>query len=288
MAPAGSLVPFVQFDLPGTGGLPDGKYLVRTGNEVADTVLVCELIGALPARGRLRGRKPEEQNAGEAESTLPVRRVACALPDRFEHSDAADAWLDAAIGDGAAELVAGALALVNQAIAAHRVAAADPAIAEVGIDDPLAIRIGYGSGDELAAAAWTRAIKLPPSRRRKRHPGTEDIRAPQRMAAILSGRDSADPWELHALRAQTDLDAGRDSEAAAEVRAAIASFDAAPPDFAANLREEIAGRLSDARGLFGPMTGGAGPGGAPGSEALADAVDLFSRLQDRRRRPPVD
>ena len=43
---------------------------------------------------------------------------------------------------------------------------------------------------------------------------------------------------------QFDLDAGRDSEAAAEVRAAIASFDAAPPDFAANLREEIAGRAA--------------------------------------------
>jgi hypothetical protein len=100
------------------------------------------------------------------------------------------------------------------------------------------------------------------------------------MAAILSGRDSADPWELHALRARIDFENRRASEATAELRAALASFDAAPPEFAANLREEIASRLEAARAaLAAPQVG---------EEALADAVDLFTRLQNRRRRPPVD
>lgn len=199
----------------------------------------------------------------------------------------AQGWLERA-GKDPDVLVDGAIAAVNQAIAAYRVSAADLTSHEVGPESVLAIRIGFGTGDHVAGSGWIEAVRLPPERRHKRRPGTEDIRPPQRMAAILSGRDSIDEWELHALRARVDHDNGRAAEAAAEIHAAIAAFDASPPDFAANLREEIAGRLAAAREVFGSAVVAIPGAPAPHPEALADAVDLFTRLQNRRRRPPAD
>lgn len=249
---------------------------MRDGEE-PETVLVCEMIGALPSRGRVRGRKPQaEETSGEAPA-LPVRRATVALAERFADDESAGGWLDDATKKRADELTEIALAKINRAIAGFRASAAEPTVSEVSASDTLAIRIGFGTGDEVAAAGWTKAVKLPPSRRRRRHPGTEDIRPQQRLAAILAGREQVDPWELHALRAMLDHDCGRAIEAAAELRAAIAAFDATPPDFAANLREQIAGRLAAAREALAS--------GVVADEALADAVDLFARLQDRRRRP---
>lgn len=290
-----SLVPFVQLDLPGPGGLPDGRYLTR--GEQGEMVLVSELVGSLPTRGRIRGRKASTEEPGADPPQLPIRRVTQALAERFDSAKAAKEWLTGARSDEADDLVEAAIELVNRAIAAFRISAGDPHIHEIGPSSALVIRIGYGTGDEVAASRWTEAVKLPPGRRQSLRPGTEDMRAPQRTAALLSGRDDADPWELHALRAKTDLDAGRRIEAQAELQAAIASFDASPPSFAPNLREEIAGRLVAARDRFGrgaaispmaPLAADSGEGATGGEDdPLADAVDLFMRLQNRRRQPPV-
>lgn len=211
---------------------------------------------------------------------LPVRRLTYALSERFEDAESADRWLSGAKAD-ADQPIARTLAVINRAIDAYRAAAGDPAIHEPGNDDLLTVRLGYGTGDEIAASRWSEAVKLPPERRAKRRrPGTEDIRPQQRLAAILSGKETVDAWELHAVRAQSDLDGGRPAAAAAELRAALAAFDESPPDFAENLREEIAGRLAAARTALAARV--------IEDEALRDAVDVLTRLQNRRRRPRAD
>lgn len=56
------------------------------------------------------------------------------------------------------------------------------------------------------------------SRRRRRE---EDLRPQERVAAMLGGREQADVCETLLLRARADLDAGRDREAALQLRVGL-------------------------------------------------------------------
>jgi hypothetical protein len=155
--------------------------------------------------------------------------------------DQADAWLKRA---GEAELSDG-LAVLNRALHAYRVAAADPFAREVRREDALVARLGYGAGEQVADGLWTDARELldpAPRRHRRRIP-----LAQARFAALLTGRRTALACEELVLRARLDLDAGREREAALQVRIALdAALAELPADPVAPVLEE---RVRELRSL---------------------------------------
>jgi hypothetical protein len=116
-------------------------------------------------------------------------------------------------------VVADALAVLNRALHARRIATADPYAVEVTAARALVTRVGYGSGEEVAEGSWTAARELAEPRIRIARESA--LRPQERFAALLSGRDAALACELLALRTRADLDQGRDREAALQLEAAL-------------------------------------------------------------------
>jgi hypothetical protein len=154
---------------------------------------------------------------------VPVARAtAIRAFDPFDGPEEAAAWLAAATADEPSidAVVATGIALVNDALHAQAVAAADPYPAALTPERAVAVRIGYGSGEQTAEGAYSEArevdVQAPAaSRRRTRQ---EDLRPQERVAAVLRGRDRPDACETLLLRARADLDAGRRREAALQLR----------------------------------------------------------------------
>jgi hypothetical protein len=171
--------------------------------------------------------------------------VGAPLPGREE----AAAWLKEA---GEPELAAG-LAVLNRALHAFRIAAADPHQHGVGRHDALVARLGYGDGEEVAVGQWTDARELidpGPRRRRRRIPTAQ-----ARFAAILTGRQTGLACEELALRARLDLDERRSREAALQV---LIALDAALAELAVDPATPALGaRLEELRGLREGVTGAA-------------------------------
>ncbi len=161
--------------------------------------------------------------------------------DPLADPERAAAWLGRA---GEPEL-AGGLAVLNRALHAHRVAAADPLAHGVSRSDAVVARIGYGAGEEVADGLWTDARELidpAPRRRRSRIPTAQ-----ARLAALLTGREQSLACEELTLRARLDLDEGRDREARLQVRIA---FDAALAELPADLCATLLGdRIEELRTL---------------------------------------
>ena len=67
---------FVQMDVPGRIGIDDGRYLLRTPNEDAETVIVVQTLGA-PAAGRprRRRRRPRPADSPDPPAEVPVTRI---------------------------------------------------------------------------------------------------------------------------------------------------------------------------------------------------------------------
>ena len=124
-------------------------------------------------------------------------------------------WFGAA-GDAT---VAAALPVLEGALHAHRIATADPHRGEPAPRHPLATRVGYGTGEEVADGRWTEARELRPAREKVRREAA--LRPQERFAALLAARDAAMACELLALRARLDLDQGRGREAALQLDAAL-------------------------------------------------------------------
>lgn len=215
---------FVQFDFAGALPLVDGRYLAGSGEGGGDeVVLVLERIGApaAPSRRRRRGRSAA---ADPAPLTL-TRVTAIRAASPFEGQAEAARWLDEACEaeDTVEVLAAEAIAPLNRALHAHAVAAADPRSRELSPEGAERVLIGYGSGEETADGRFTdgRLVDLTPrasSRRRRRE---EDLRPQERVAGVLRGRERLDACETLLLRARTDLDAGREREAALQLRVGL-------------------------------------------------------------------
>jgi hypothetical protein len=236
---------FVQFDFAGRLPLADGRYLAGTGEPSAsdevpegDYVLVLKTIGAPPAPGRRR-RRGRGASAEPEPALLSLTRVT-AIRAHSPHADQAEAarWLDEACeAEDTIEVLAGeAIAPLNRALHAHAVAAADPQGRELSAEDAERVLIGYGSGEETADSRFTdaRQVDLAPrasSRRRRRE---EELRPQERVAGVLRGRERLDACETLLLRARADLDAGREREAALQLRigleALLAELDGAIDD----------------------------------------------------------
>lgn len=199
-------------------------------------MLVIETLGAPAPPGRRR-RRPQNAEEGAALPTLPLTRAtAIRAWQPFDTAEEAARWLDGAVAaEGEIDaVVAGGVALLNRALHAQATASADPRGTEVGAEDAALVRVGYGSGEEVASGrfALARDVDIRPSRSRRRR--DEELLPQERVAAVLSGRERIDACETLILRARADLDAGRPREAALQLRVGLEA-----------LLVELAGALVD-------------------------------------------
>lgn len=221
--PLAKLFGFAQLDFAGPLPLVDGRYLARDGGE--ESVLVIKTMGA-PAPPARRRRRPRRAEPGGEPSTLPLARVTAVRAFApFETEEEAARWLDEATEaeDTADVLVADGIALLNRALYIHAVAAADPRAQQLTPERAVAVRIGYGDGEEVADSRFSAAREVDvwasgASRRRQRE---EDLRPQERVAAVLGGREQVAVCETLLLRARADLDAGRGREAALQLRVGL-------------------------------------------------------------------
>lgn len=245
---ASSLFRFSQVELPWALGPPDGRYLLRPGEDAISAapshVLVLATLGA-PERRLLKAIRKRSNAEPEPEPT-PVATSRATIIDvgaPFPGSTEAQAWLDHA---GEDELATD-LAVLNRALHAFRVATADPYVNAVGRRQALVARVGYGAGEEVAEGLWTNARELAPESARRRRAA---VLGPQaRLAAVLNGRDRALACEELTLRARLDLDHGRDREAALQV---LVALDAALAELSGESLE-VQGRLAELRGQREPV-----------------------------------
>ena len=180
----------------------------RYAGDDAQQVVV---IGGLEAPRRVRRGRP----AGAEPAPVDVTRATVVAAEPLDGEARAEAWLRGESG----ELVAPALAVLNRALHARRIAAADPYAGEVALRHALVTRVGYGTGEQVAEGRWSAARELPPERPRIARESA--LRPQERFAALLAGRDAALACELLGLRARLDLEHGRDREAALQLEAAL-------------------------------------------------------------------
>jgi hypothetical protein len=213
----------VQFEFAGTLGVGDGRYLARDA-QGAESVLVVETLGA-PAPPARRRKRPRGADSGAAPHPLPLSRAtAIRAFEPFDSAEAAAGWLAGAVGaeETVDELVDGGIRLFNRALHAQATASADPYGQEVRPERAVLVRIGCGSGDEVASGRFSVAhevdVRGGSSRRRRRE---EELRPQERVAAVLGGREPIDACETLMLRARADLDGGRTREAALQLRVGL-------------------------------------------------------------------
>jgi hypothetical protein len=248
-----------------------------SADALVEAVLVLSTLGA-PERRRLSGRRPKAVESAEPEP-VPTSRATVSRAAPFASPDEAAAWLSGADLD---EEAAVAIAVLNRALRAHRAAAADPYVAEVSAERALVVRVGYGSGEEVAEGRFGEAVELPRHGRRR---ARRSMEAPEeRFAMLLSGREEALPAEELVLRARADLNAGRPQEAALQARVAIeallSALDTSDASRAASASDSVAAhRDAVAAAANAALRGGMGEHTA----ALEEAVAAMEQALKRRR-----
>jgi hypothetical protein len=200
--------------------------------------------------------------------------------DRIAAGEDPERWLDGLAGDRDAldAEAADAARELNTVLRAHRAAAADPYVRDVAPHGATAVRVGYGSGEEVADGRFSEARELPPpaahSRIRRR---SEALAPDERLAALIGHREEALTCEELVLRARMDLDAGRPREAALQARVALEAALAELGSGGAELgdvRDDVARAANEAL---------AGEPGAGLQERVAAAVAAIERAIRRRR-----
>ncbi|HYJ20989.1 MAG TPA: hypothetical protein VEW07_03065 [Solirubrobacterales bacterium] len=280
---------FAQLDFAGPLPLADGRYLAR-GDE-GESVLVVKTLAAPapPARRRRRARQVEPDTEP---STLPLARATAVRAFApFESAADADRWLDEATEaeDTADVLVADGIALLNRALYAHAVAAADPYGPQLTPERAVTVRIGYGDGEEVADSRFSAAREVDvwadgASRRRRRE---EDLRPQERVAAVLGGREQVAACETLLLRARADLDAGREREAALQLRVGLEALliELKGTQRADPGHDEDMATLNGRRSEAGE-TANAALGGALGSaqaQQVRELLEICERILRRQR-----
>ena len=120
-------LPFVQFELAGTVGLEQGRYL---GSD-PERVLVVIVAGApAPPRRRIGRVRPKDADPDAGAPTVPLTTVTVVRPDPLGDEPGAERWLGELRDDpdAMAEEVRDAVVFVNGALHAHRAAVLDPAL----------------------------------------------------------------------------------------------------------------------------------------------------------------
>lgn len=220
---------FVQVELPWQLGPPDGRYLLRppdAPDSDPSHVVVLATLGA-PERRRLARSRRDAPPQPEPTLVATTRVTVIDVDSPFPGDDPAQAWLR---GAGEPELAAG-FEVLNRALHAYRLVTADPYVHPVSRSQALVARLGFGAGEQVANGLWTDACEIVAraGRQRRAH-----ILHPQaRLAALLGSRERPLACEELVLRARSDLDHGRDREAALQVLVALdatlAELGAEPP-----------------------------------------------------------
>ena len=237
---------------------------------------MLKTLGA-PERRRLGRSKPRPVEAADPEP-VPTARAKVVRAGAFpSESDEAE-WLSQADTD---EEIAAAVVVLNRALHAHRVASADPYVTEVTAERALVVRIGYGTGEEVADGRFGECVELPRTGARRLRRSME---APEeRFAALLGGREEVLPAEELVLRARADLNAGRLAEAALQARVAIEALLAAHVVSAES--GPAGGSIEAHREAIGAAANAALRGEMPGDSAgtLEEAVAAMEHVLKRRR-----
>jgi hypothetical protein len=281
---------FVQFDLPGTLAIADGRYLARDdGDPSLERVLVVETLAA-PAPPSRRRRRPRPAAPGGLLAQLPLARVTAVRAfEPFAQERDATEWLDQAVRKGSIEaLIAEGIDLLNRALHAHMTASADPSGQELRPERAVAVRIGYGSGEEVAAGNFlaAREVDVWTNRASRRRQRSESLRPQERVAAVLLGREKIDACETLLLRARADLDAGRRREAALQLRIGVEALLAELPGAVTDPRhDEDMRALTARRGEIREAAQLALRGDLePDAErSVRDLLELCERVLRRRR-----
>ncbi|HVL31582.1 MAG TPA: hypothetical protein VM299_05050 [Solirubrobacteraceae bacterium] len=202
---------FVQFEFPWVLGPEPGRYTIREWlGEPPAHILVLHTLGAAERRLLPRRRRRREAPAEPSPAAVATSRATLVDAAALESREAAERRLREEDPDALADA---AVLRLNRLLHAHRVARADPYV-----------RVGYGDGERVADGRWDRALELPAAPRRgARGAGRRlsALRPQERLAALLAGRDVALACEELALRARSDVDAGRLREAALQLAAAF-------------------------------------------------------------------
>ena len=200
---------------------------------------------------------------------MPVTTSRATVIDAAPLADqaAAEEWARQADDD---ELTAAAVRVLNRALQAQRVATGDPYLREVGRDQALVVRVGFGAGDDVADGRWIDAHEAAPPKAPRRRAA---LSPQERLAALLGRKETALACEELALRARADLDAGRNREAALQLRVALETALAELGDD----QSSLANRLADLRERQAPVTqaakaAAAGDISAEQVEAVSDAL----------------
>jgi hypothetical protein len=244
-------------------------------------VLVLRTLEPPPPEGGRRRRRRWRDLAPEPAVARPGVCRATWVDVDVVDDEAARAWLDRVTAD-ATDVLAAAVHDLNEALRAHRAAAADPYVREVTAAHALARRAGYGVGFEVADGRWTTAREVPAatkeagSRRARR---TAALRPQERLAALLSGRDVVLACEELALRARLDLDCGRAREAAMQAHLAL---EAAVVELQAfRTQREIAERLPELDSHRDALAAAANEAlqGGPSPDTMAAVTAGLERLE---------
>jgi hypothetical protein len=201
------LLPFAQLDYAGPPEIGAGRYLVRPqGEPEADPdVLVIRSLGAVRAGARLRKGKPVPLEAEPPADALALSRYTLTKALPFADSDQAADWLEQVVSDDevTTALLEEVVSTVNRALHAYRVSAPDHYAGDLSPSAAIAVRFGYGTGQELADGRWSAATELAEGRRRSmRTEMVDGVGAQERIAGVLGGRDEVRPEETLLLDAE--------------------------------------------------------------------------------------
>lgn len=150
---------------------------------------------------------------------VPVTQLTVIEADPIEGDPAT--WLEGLRGheDARQKVLLDGHRRAVRALAARRVASADPGVPDIPIEGALSVRLGYGIGDALVEGDYAEAIELPLDSGRQSRAAA--LRPQERMAALLGGRSRSLACEELILRARADVDAGRDREATLQLRVGL-------------------------------------------------------------------
>jgi hypothetical protein len=248
------------------------------GGSEPSHVLVLATLGA-PQRRLIGARRARRVDPEPDPTPVAISRATVIQAVPVPRAEA-ETWLHDLDENARDAALAQAVAVLNGAVHAHRLAAADPSLQDAALDRALVARLGHGNGDQVAEGRWDAAIDVPVQRQGSRARRVAALRPQERIAALLGGRDEPLVCELLVLRARADLDAGRPREAALQLRVALEAGIAeleeagsAVPDMAERLAE-----LRERRGAVGAAANAAlvGPLDA---EAAAAVEQTLSRLE---------
>lgn len=273
--------------------MPDGRFLARSAlgpgeTEQRQSILVLTSGGA-PAAGRRKRRKPREAAIGDEAGDLAfTRATAVRAWAPLASEEEAARWLEASSQDDEAtdELIAEGGELVNRALHVAGIASGDAYSLERSPWSAAAIRIGFGTGDEMAYGHFTQALEIDFRSGSGRRRAMDELRPQERVAAILGDREQLDACETLIARAERDLEAGRLREAALQLRVGLEALLVEMQDAMADPDHEADMAVLAERRKEAGVAANEALKGDPSPEAagnVAELIGIAARVIRRRR-----